>query len=434
MRVCTCVVIVCFSVVFAAVSAAQQALTTLPVPREAAIEALEPPPIEATPEALAVYEGSYRRGGGYGNTRLQIQIDGDFSLTRSGCTSSRRFRGRVRIQDGDLFLTTSTVSDLRGEDGPVASDENFGPFVPVTWGDRLYLLEHQELDEFSAAVNAGSEPSGSEWRQTFMMRDGDWKRPVEGLPRLPASRGRDVLAEPLVGHVVAVDPDGRAVIDLGSRCGVRPGMGLMLQMQRNDDWAVAEGAPWYFSWRATVVEVEQDSCVLETKGGARRGQLVTARYPEDEPLPPGVWRTGGDDPRLSFDPLPPLSGTTADELDRLTARVKTTFSPGVPCERRLPPHEVDALTPAFLNALRGLDMSDEEDVRSASTILQVFRTYQSRCVTPRLIDLEFVVDRTRDADFAIAARIWQVETFVMWWREVSADPERLAAFQRGQPR
>ncbi|HZM01376.1 MAG TPA: hypothetical protein VFD43_14105, partial [Planctomycetota bacterium] len=150
------------------------------------------------------------------------------------------------------------------------------------------------------------------------------------------------------------------------------------------------------------------------------------------PLPLELWRSTASDPHLSIPPLAPLPGSSQADLDRWTAQIRDTFSPGVSIAEPLSPELLDALTPAFFNAMQGLDMSDGDDIRRASAILDVWHGYQARCSTKRLVRIEFDGDPGWDPDARTADRIWQVETFAMWWRDMSADPQRLADFRRGK--
>lgn len=57
-------------------------------------------------------------------------------------------------------------------------------WVPVPWGDRMYLLEEKDIPLFAKYVNQGWEPR-SEEHGLFLLRQQDWKKKVSGPPGLP---------------------------------------------------------------------------------------------------------------------------------------------------------------------------------------------------------------------------------------------------------
>lgn len=62
---------------------------------------------------------------------------------------------------------------------PYLTDE----LVPVAWGERQYLIPIDRIAEFVSAINHGEEPRHSD-RERFLLRAGDAKKPVPGLPAL----------------------------------------------------------------------------------------------------------------------------------------------------------------------------------------------------------------------------------------------------------
>ena len=409
----------------------------LPLPAQGEVVPLRPEPVS---EATALEDdlvGRFLLGTGYTSWRIEIRPDGRFECLESGCVATHRYVGRVERDGEDLVLRSEASTDLRHDGGTVASSKTFGPYVPVRWGERLYLVGRDQGDEFCQAVNVGSEPRSRSWGRgvEFILRDSDWDRAAEGRPQVPAEWQGFLLPGPVIGRVTAVDPAGTATIDLGAADGLAAAMQLTLHFQRASDEGVADGQAWFTRTAVPVLDVEPGCARIVTRQSnppPRVGDLVTGHIPVERPLPFEVWRAAGSTSRLTFDPLPPLPGTSADELERWTQQIKLTFSPGVPMERVLSARAVDELTPAFFNALRGLDMKSDSDVQRATAILEVWKAYRLRCPGQHGIRIDFTERSPTGWQADLASRIWQVETFVMWWREMSADPNRLADFQRGE--
>jgi hypothetical protein len=71
---------------------------------------------------------------------------------------------------------------LKGAPGPAPQGEPVPDlvFVPVTWGQRRYLLRESEVFFFCRYVADGR---GNETMARHLLREGDEKRPSSGLPR-----------------------------------------------------------------------------------------------------------------------------------------------------------------------------------------------------------------------------------------------------------
>jgi hypothetical protein len=72
-------------------------------------------------------------------------------------------------------------------------------FIPVRWGERLYLIPEAQSRDFCNEVNQGSEPrKGAIGR--FYLRRGDWNKKVNSLPSVPIGWVPLLLEKPLHGH------------------------------------------------------------------------------------------------------------------------------------------------------------------------------------------------------------------------------------------
>ena len=123
----------------------------------------------------------------------------------------------------------------------------------MPWGDRMYLLEEEDIPRFAKYVNRGWEPrSGA--HGLFLLRREDWKKRVSGAPALPDKWSGLVLSKPVSARVLRVLDDGRAEIDRGSDHGLQVGM-LLTAVYENDRVDV------------TVRSVERDQSVIEAEDG-----------------------------------------------------------------------------------------------------------------------------------------------------------------------
>jgi len=382
--------------------------------------------------------GRFEASEGRTGRTLDLRPEGRFEFSEHGCLGASRYTGTSWWTSGSLTLQAEAEALV--EDEPMqSSSRRFGPYVPVRCEDAIYLLEPDRLAEFCDAINSeGIEREDWSGRRPrrFLRREAPLGEPnAEGQLLMPADWSERVLPAPVSGRVVAFQPDGSASIDLGSVDGLRDGMQLTLHFVPNPDWAVPQGEPWYTTRLVRVREVSTHSSTIDPqlrKHAPLLGRIVTGRISTARPLPLELWRTTGRDRHLNYDPLPPLRGTSQEELERWTEQIRSTFSPGVPLEPELQAEFVDRLTPAFLNAIRGLHMGSSFDVSRVEAILSVWAGYRGQCIGERMLKLGWdpkFPPGTRDD---IDDRITRIETFVMWWREMSADPQRLADFQRAR--
>lgn len=181
------------------------------------------------------WAGRYYRGDGTGvNVNVDLAPEAGFVFTLSGCLGvyDRNF-GTVSEKVDRLALTFAFPDR---EDGP----RLLAPvLVPVTWGERHYLVATREMRAFVNQVNSGGEPRLGV-HGGFLLRLGDEARPVEGAPRLPAEFAKLLLDEPITGTILQVlesrveapDPLGYRIsellVDRGGRHGIWQGMALYI--------------------------------------------------------------------------------------------------------------------------------------------------------------------------------------------------------------
>jgi hypothetical protein len=179
------------------------------------------------------WAGEFTRGDGLGvNVRMLIAPDGGFVFTWHGCLGLYDINyGSVEVRDGHLLLRFELPNTEQGFEGIA------GEFVPVRWGDRLYLLAAREARQFANAINGGFEPCTGTCAR-FLLRAGDEQKSATGRPELPPEFLLYLLAEPIDARVVKVlqnvtrseDKTGfswrtrEVELDVGSKAGVWEGM------------------------------------------------------------------------------------------------------------------------------------------------------------------------------------------------------------------
>ena len=145
------------------------------------------------------WAGSYYYGDGLGtNVELVLAPKAGFHFEWRGCGGlyDRNF-GTVKAIARRLHLRCVFPNRRRGYQG-IAPE-----FLPVSWGERRYLIASSQILGFINDVNAGTEP-----RRTphggHLLRQGDERRPVQGKPPLPRAWSRALLEKPITGQVSSV--------------------------------------------------------------------------------------------------------------------------------------------------------------------------------------------------------------------------------------
>jgi len=130
--------------------------------------------------SLAAIAGNYYYGDGLGmNCYLDVKPEGRFSFLWRGCLGVYgKNEGGAKIVNDHLILTPEQPNDSIGCGGTPTD------FVPVRWGDRLYLVPREAGQRFCNEVNEGLEPR-SNVHGRFHLRKGDSKKKVTGLPIVP---------------------------------------------------------------------------------------------------------------------------------------------------------------------------------------------------------------------------------------------------------
>ena len=133
---------------------------------------------------------------------------------------------RGNYRKSGTFTLSSNLVFFR----PAERSYDLGPLRPVSWGQRLYLLQPEEIAAFRAAIVSKEEPRSSEFGQ-FLMRENDWKVPVTGSPDLPPppskpTDNKSTAVKPAKGRIIEIIDQSTAWVDLGAEDGAAIGKTL----------------------------------------------------------------------------------------------------------------------------------------------------------------------------------------------------------------
>jgi hypothetical protein len=214
-------------------------------------------------DGLGAVTGEYYLGDGLGlNWTLSLNAAGAFSFEWDGCMGRYdESEGSATLEDGFVRLVPTKARE-QGVGKPLPLR-----WLPVPWGDRMYLLSEDDVPLFASYVNRGWEPrSGA--HGLFLLRRDDWQKPAAGPPRLPDRWMPFILTKPVEARVTRVLGRHRAEINAGSQQGVQPGM-LLTVIGRKREWADVRATA--VAARSSVVEGEYGRPALA------KGQRVTSK-------------------------------------------------------------------------------------------------------------------------------------------------------------
>jgi len=210
-------------------------------------------------EAFKKFAGTYVSGHSFGGGSLTLKPDGTYSATGSSDDGTViKASGIYAFSDGILrFTTVREVGKRMGGDkelnllDPKERQEMFGSstpaeinrefeMLPITWSDRIYLIDEKDLKDFVNAINLGVEPramlSGEPYYGSFYLRRGDEQKKVTGNPSLPEKWLSLLLGKPVTATVIEIVESKKqqfggatttAIIDKGSKDGLRVGTRLL---------------------------------------------------------------------------------------------------------------------------------------------------------------------------------------------------------------
>lgn len=238
-------------------------------------------------ELAATYAVAHR----YGGSSLTLEADGRYSDESGDCTTEYFGSGTYVLADGVLRLSIlKQTAKRRGVGGevnlldPDARKETFGDaggeirreftLLPVSWGERVYLIGEDALKDFANAINLGLEPRSGlisePYYGSFYLRRGDEQKTAGGRPSLPDGWHSFLLDRPVTGTILVIEGDARertAKINKGAREGLKAGMRLLAKGEEPSLWSGAE-----------VISVEEDSARVRVGPGPKVGDRLTTKY------------------------------------------------------------------------------------------------------------------------------------------------------------
>lgn len=199
---------------------------------------------------------------------------------------------RNHSQDEKSLLDPNGRKEILGESASGDTVREYA-MLPVTWSDRIYLLNEGDLKDFANAINFGLEPRSSLTQQSpsepyygsFYLRKGDEQKKIKGNPSLPKEWLAFLLRKPVTATVTSIQESKKAAfmtssvatISRGRRDGLKVGMRL-----------VAKGEEPSTSFGTEVISVEEEtakvrSVRVSTSLSLNVGDKLSTRYEPGEP-------------------------------------------------------------------------------------------------------------------------------------------------------
>ena len=188
------------------------------------------------------WAGQYSWSSGLSGVTLTLAPDNGFTVRQIGDIGLGDQNHGTVEWDGNRLKLSLAFAVEEGNRSRVHATE----YVPIRWGERVYLIHPDRIIGFCDNVNSGWEPRNNMVPSIFFLRRGDEKKAATGKPELPKEfmpylRGE----EPIIATVVSVrdiqeeeEPVGSVprskatvVVDKGKVDGLLPGMVLYVMDQ-----------------------------------------------------------------------------------------------------------------------------------------------------------------------------------------------------------
>lgn len=193
------------------------------------------------PTATTLPAGRYISSGFLSYGSIDMAPDGRAESNGSTCFGHSHAMGHASWQaEPELIRIVWDCDPAAPTTRPAAC------FDIVRWGERVYLVEL--LPNFINEINAGDEPRTTNEGMAYL-RDGDWERPANGSPVLPAKFARSIFLEPLRGVIRSKDHRS-GMINLGTADGVFVGMHFYSREAGSH-------------WKVEVVSVQETKSVVK---------------------------------------------------------------------------------------------------------------------------------------------------------------------------
>lgn len=235
--------------------------------------------------------GNYVSGFQFGGSAFTLNGDGTFSERSSSCTFSTtragifavegetvrftvtRYTGNQHIdgKEVDLFDDKIRADFFQSEKYPAEREFNL---ILVHWDQRIYLVAESEVGRFANAINLGVEPrpvlTGEPYVGEFHLRQGDEAKAVSTKPVLPVDCQKLLLDKPITAKVISLETQNGirlAIVDKGSRDGLKIGVSLIRQDQEPVTW----------SNHGSVVSIDESTARIVDRD-FQVGDVVSSKY------------------------------------------------------------------------------------------------------------------------------------------------------------
>jgi hypothetical protein len=220
------------------------------------------------------WAGKYYEGDGLGvNVSLAIAPKSGYVFEWHGCMGLYdRNYGTAQWKDGEIQLSFTFKNERKGFQGIAEK------LIPVAWGPRKYLIPADSVIEFCNEVNEGREPRRG-MHGMCLLRDGDEKKKVDGLPDVPKEYQPYLLKERIRAAIVAV---GKSVVDSGGGLDERT---TAVTVNVGKKGGILSGMVLYVIEPSTGVD-----SVKITKVEDDKSEGVLSQIGKDEPVPSVGWK------------------------------------------------------------------------------------------------------------------------------------------------
>jgi hypothetical protein len=197
----------------------------------------QPPPAPSQPAPKMGFDanllpGRYYFGDGLGvNCLLTLDADHRFKFSWHGCLGEYDKNSGSWEIENDLVVMKPEQPNKR--EGFVGMNVRF---VPVKWGERIYLVDENETPGFCAATAKRSDLRLDDIHgMDYVKWDGENLPPLKGNPILPERYREFYEKGPVVAKVTKIEPDGSVILNKGSAGKVKEGMLLCVNAFDNSE-------------------------------------------------------------------------------------------------------------------------------------------------------------------------------------------------------
>ena len=244
-------------------------------------------------------------------------------------------------------------------------------YVPVSWGERCYLIPPDDIVDFCNEVNDAYLEPRRDALGFFLMRDGDGKKVVWGLPSVPETYRPYLLTNPITARIIGIG-SAASVITNANRSAWNTTLtldaGRARGLLKSMTMRVVE-RPWV-SVQVTKVDDRASEAVMtqfdENREKLKKGWQLSTQWPGADKMHTTTWLAGP----LTYPPEVARFTPAEREVARLKALVSLVAIHGTNSPDYA--ETLDALAAAYCG--EGRYAEAEPLFAQASAILRPFVT------------------------------------------------------------